>query len=85
MTVTAKLFQNGASQAVRLPKEFRFVGDEVGIKQVGSAVLLFPKDAAWDLMAQAIDGFDDDFMAQRAQPTKVETRKALVKKKGKRA
>ena len=39
---TAKLFINGRSQAVRLPKEFRFEGDEVGIKRVGSAVLLFP-------------------------------------------
>jgi len=85
MIATAKLFQNGASQAVRLPKEFRFEGDEVCIKQVGSAVLLFPKGAAWDLMAQAIAGFDGDFMTERAQPVKAETRKALSKKKGKRS
>lgn len=41
-TKTAKLFQNGRSQAVRLPREFRFDGDEVRIKQVGDGVLLEP-------------------------------------------
>ncbi|MDR1158154.1 MAG: type II toxin-antitoxin system VapB family antitoxin [Oscillospiraceae bacterium] len=44
---TAKLFVNGKSQAVRLPKEYRFSGDEVGIRKVGDIVLLFPKDGAW--------------------------------------
>ena len=39
---TAKLFQNGRSQAVRLPKSFRFEGDEVYIKRVGNGVLLIP-------------------------------------------
>ena len=43
----AKIFQSGRSQAVRLPKEFRFSGDEVGIKKVGEVVLLYPKDSAW--------------------------------------
>ena len=46
--VTAKLFTNGRSQAVRLPKDFRFSGDEVAIKKVGEVVLLYPKDTAWD-------------------------------------
>ncbi len=53
MTTTAKLFRNGASQAVRLPKEFRFRAREVCIKRIGSAVLLFPKGKAWDIMGQA--------------------------------
>ena len=46
---TAKLFYNGNSQAVRLPKEYRFEGTEVGIKKVGGMVLLFPanEDTAW--------------------------------------
>ena len=39
---TAKLFRNGRSQAVRLPREFRFEGDEVRIRQVGVGVLLEP-------------------------------------------
>lgn len=41
-TKTAKLFRNGRSQAVRLPREFRFEGDEVRIRQVGDGVLLEP-------------------------------------------
>lgn len=41
-TKTAKLFRNGRSQAVRLPREFRFEGDEVRIRQVGGGVLLEP-------------------------------------------
>jgi len=48
------VFKNGASQAVRLPKECRFDADEVCVRRIGSAVLLFPKDAAWDLMADAL-------------------------------
>ena len=77
MTATAKIFRNGASQAVRLPKEFRFDADEVCIKRVGSAVILFPKDAAWDLMADAVGKVDDDFMAERNQPRRAEERKPL--------
>ena len=49
---TARLFINGNSQAVRLPKEFRFEGDEVVIKKVGNAVVLLPKRyASADLKA----------------------------------
>jgi len=44
---TAKLFANGSSQAVRLPKDFRFLGDEVGVKRVGDVVILYPKDSDW--------------------------------------
>ena len=46
---TAKLFTNGRSQAVRLPKEFRFKGKEVFIKKTGAGILLLPKEeAVWD-------------------------------------
>ncbi|MDR0445806.1 MAG: type II toxin-antitoxin system VapB family antitoxin [Oscillospiraceae bacterium] len=45
---TAKIFKNGKSQAVRLPKEFRFDCDEVGIQKVGGMVYLFEKDKAWE-------------------------------------
>jgi len=77
MTMTAKVFRNGASQAVRLPKEFRFDGDEVCIKRIGSAVLLFPRESAWGLMADAIGQADDDFMPDRNQPAKPDKRKRL--------
>ena len=45
--MTAKLFENGRSQAVRLPKECRFSGDEVSVSKVGDAVILLPKNNRW--------------------------------------
>ncbi len=44
---TAKLFQNGRSQAVRLPKEFRFEGTEIGVGRAGNAVILYPLNDPW--------------------------------------
>ncbi len=61
MVATAKLLKNGSSQAVRLPRAFRFEGEEVCVKQIGSAVLLFPREAAWDLMGEALGKVDGDF------------------------
>ena len=43
----AKIFETGRSQAVRLPKKFRFADNEVLIQRLGDAVMLVPKDAAW--------------------------------------
>ena len=66
----AKLFVNGQSQAVRLPKEYRFSGNEVGIKKVGDLVLLFPKDSAWTgfLNSQPIgDDFGDAILNARQE------------------
>lgn len=77
MTSVAKVFKNGASQAVRLPREFRFDADEVRVKRVGSALLLFPKGKAWDLMAEAIGKVDEDFLTPRNQPSKPQKRKRL--------
>ena len=65
---TAKLFQNGQSQAVRLPKEFRFEGDEVIIKRSGNAVVLIPANHSWDALARSLDKFSSDFMDNRNQP-----------------
>jgi antitoxin VapB len=65
---TAKLFQNGQSQAVRLPKQFRFEGDEVIIKRSGNAVILLPANHSWDVLVNSLDKFSDDFMKDRAQP-----------------
>jgi len=60
---TAKLFANGQSQAVRLPKEYRFDGDEVYIKKIGNAVVLIPKGKEWDMFISGLASFSDDFMA----------------------
>jgi antitoxin VapB len=75
MVVTAELFENGKSQAVRLPKAFRFEGGEVLMKKIGEAVVLFPKDAQWDMFLAGLVGFSDDFMADgrgdTAQPERM--------------
>ena len=74
---TAKLFKNGDSQAVRLPKEFRFTGNEVLIKRVGSAVVLLPKAKSWDTLIESLEKFPPDFMSDREQPDEAERRDPL--------
>lgn len=72
MTSTAKLFQNGQSQAIRLPKEYRFEHQqEVIIKKIDGAILIFPKNdkSVWEKMFDTLDNFSSDFLAQRTQPT----------------
>ena len=64
----AKIFQNGQSQAVRLPKEFRFDDNEVFIKKSGHVVYLIPKDASWDILFESLGKFSRDFMVDREQP-----------------
>ena len=53
--MTAKVFENGRSQAVRLPKECRFDTDEVAVNRIGDIVLLMPKTNIWSSFMQAID------------------------------
>ena len=65
---TAKLFINGQSQAVRLPKKYRFEGDKVIIKRVGNAVVLLPYEDSWSTLFDSLEQFSDDFMAERQQP-----------------
>jgi len=69
---TAKLFMNGRSQAVRLPRDCRFGGREVYVKKVGDMVLLVPKGRAWDVFMAGLTGFSPDFMANRpSEPPQV--------------
>jgi antitoxin VapB len=73
---TARIFVNGRSQAVRLPKAFRFSGTEVYIKRMGNMVILLPKDDPWAPLINSLNQFTDDFMQTRDQPTQV-TRPSL--------
>ena len=66
--LTAKLFANGGSQAVRLPKEVRFEGDDVYVKGYQGIVMLLPKSSPWASLVQSLDEFSEDFMAERNQP-----------------
>lgn len=71
---TARIFTNGNSQAVRLPKNLRFEGSEVVIKKVGDMVLLFPKKYSAARLKALLASFDKDFAIERAQPAAVEQR-----------
>jgi antitoxin VapB len=64
---TAKLFSSGRSQAVRLPKAYRFEGAEVVVKRFGGGVLLLPSAAPWLAMFEALDEFDPGFELEREQ------------------
>ncbi len=74
---TAKLFQNGRSQAVRLPKEYQFSGKDVYIKKFDNVVILFPKTDPWAPLISSLDQFSDDFMEERNQPPAPEKRDLL--------
>ena len=74
---TAEVFQDGHSQAVRLPKRFRFKGNRVYIKRVGHAVILMPYASFWDALLESLAHFSTDFMSEREQPPLQERRTHL--------
>ena len=69
---TAKLFTNGRSQAVRLPKECRFTGKDVYVRKLKGLVILVPKEAAWQSLIDSLDHFSSDFLDEREQPAEEE-------------
>jgi antitoxin VapB len=75
---TAKLFKNGDSQAVRLPKEFRFQGTEVFVRRMGNAVVLLPKTKSWDMLIGSLAKFPPDFMSDREQPREADRRESFT-------
>lgn len=74
---TAKVFTNGGSQAIRLPRDYRFHGDEVLANKIGNIVILMPKDDPWQGMLQSLDLFTDDFLADGIDDLPVQERSAL--------
>jgi antitoxin VapB len=70
---TAKVFRCGRSQAVRLPKHFRFETSEVRIRRHGAAVILEPAARDWAWLEQVIGAVGEDFAAAaKEQPTEQE-------------
>lgn len=65
---TAKIFKNGQSQAVRIPKEFRFSDSEVFIRKSGNIVQLIPRSDSWKSLFSSLKKFSRDFMSERVQP-----------------
>ena len=59
VTMMAKVFKNGRSQAIRLPKEYRVDFEEVYIQKVGHSLIIIPKEKSkWDVMRNALEDFD---------------------------
>ncbi len=65
---TAKLFLTGPSQAVRLPQQYRFPGNEVAVKHCGNGVLLLPIDDPWQILEAGLEAFEPGFVLSRDQP-----------------
>jgi antitoxin VapB len=70
----AKIFKNGDSQAVRLPKEYRFHGKEVYIRKDGNNIILSPVDDIVDSLWMSLQKFDSDINLERNQPTEYDQR-----------
>lgn len=75
--MTAKIFKNGRSQAVRLPKECRFNTEEVAVNRVGDIVMLIPMDNKWDNFIQTIDMFTEDFMENGRENQLIQEREEI--------
>ena len=74
---TAKVFENGRSQAVRLPKKFRFDTDEVVVQQLGDAVILVPKSSVWNVFLDGVNSFTDDIFSDGRTQGEQESRESL--------
>ena len=74
---TAKVFVNGGSQAVRLPKNCRFREDEVLVNRIGGVVLLVPKSDPWKAMRSSLDLFTEEFLADGVEDLPAQERDLL--------
>jgi antitoxin VapB len=65
---TAKVFMNGRSQAIRLPREFRVEANEVFLKRTNDGFVVIERDP-WEVFEEGCAELSDDFMAERRQPS----------------
>lgn len=75
--MTAKVFQNGRSQAVRLPRECRFDSEEVAVNKIGDIVILMPKENKRGGFLNGLEFFSDDFMEDGRSVQPVQEREKL--------
>ena len=75
--MTARVFENGRSQAVRLPKECRFNDSEVAVNKIGEIVILMPKENKWADFLSSFALFSDDFMSDVREQPEVQERESL--------
>ena len=72
---TAKVFRNGRSQAVRLPKECQVEGKDVYVRKLDHIVILIPRKRGWGPLLDSLDKFSEDVFEDRNQPKKQQLRK----------
>ncbi len=77
---TAKVFQSGNSQAIRIPKEIQTNNTEFIIRKIGDCYFLLPPNDPWALLKQTIGSLDEDISFDRDQPLIMDlpVRKELV-------
>ena len=66
--LTAKVFQSGNSQAIRIPKEVHTDQKDFIIRKFGECLILYPTDDPWYPLRQTLGTFPEDFMDDREQP-----------------
>ena len=66
---TTRIFQNGNSQALRIPQEMRTEKKDYCINKIGDIFIAFPADDPWAPFRQVIGTFPEDFMSDRNQPS----------------
>ena len=74
----AKVFSNGGSQAVRLPKTCRFDNEEIFVNRIGNVVMLFPKEDRWQSLLTSLDLFTDDFLSEEIGQLPLEEREVVI-------
>ena len=74
MMQTAKVFQNGRSQAIRLPKDFRVATAQVYLKKTPEGFLVIPRDP-WEVFFEGVEELSDEFMAGNRRQPKLQKRK----------
>lgn len=65
---TAKVFDSGNSQAIRIPKKFKLKGKEAYITKIGDAIVILPMKHKWNSLIDSLDKFSIDFFSERVQP-----------------
>ncbi len=74
---TAKIFWSGRSQAVRLPRQFRFQGNEVRVRRHANAVILEPLADDWNWLDAIVNKLDEDFARAVEEQPEAQDRPAL--------
>jgi antitoxin VapB len=75
---TAKVFDSGNSQAIRIPKKYKLKGKEAYITKVGDALVILPMKQKWNTLIASLNKFSDDFMNERTQ-LELESREDIFK------